>query len=640
MKAFTFCDVHAALRGITQSRETPMQPEPLVLCGGATRPGEPWALRLATSGRFRNVMLRLDDISKNAIKMVPASLIDLLEIATYVYCADQAISRAGEMHRAMAADWYRSVRFVIPVRNPAFWNRNQVLGPLRSALSFLSDDNYVFEFEKAISAVPFQDYVKLSDDGAHTNFKADEVLLFSGGLDSLAGAIEELSKGKRVVLVSHHASTTILGCQKYLVAKLKDRFPKQIMHFPILMTTAQTLPAPEHTHRSQSFLYAAFACTIAALFEKTRIRFFENGILSINLPTTAQLIGAHATRTIHPSVLEAFRGFFSAAIGKFVDFDNPFIWKTKADVVRSIVDQGFGELIRHTISCTRVRDITKYHTHCGCCSQCIDRRFAILAADAAEQDPVEMYDVELLTGERRKPVDQAIAEAYVLSALELRDISDHAFFDRFSGETMRVYSSFPLLKAEDVARQVLDLHQRHGQAIGEMLELAVGKYRAELVRRSLPPSSILMMTIAHGAVPFFTSVVRHGDPPQKLIEDERIVTEHDRHEPAVVASDRARKPSSVLPGENALAQPKLAAEFKARKRGQPPRKLEQVKEAMRREIRDGRQTTEGLRTMLERNLATTYGVSRDTARKARITVLSEFVEHSTNRPVKSPKFPG
>jgi hypothetical protein len=60
--------------------------------------------------------------------------------------------------------------------------------------------------------------------------------------------------------------------------------------------------------------------------------------------------------------------------------------------------------------------------------------------------------------------------------------------------------------------------------------------------------------------------------------------------------------------------------------GCKPVKLNQVKEAMRRDIREGRQTAEGLRTMLQKNLASDYRVSRETAEKARILVLSEFVE--------------
>ena len=243
-------------------------------------------------------------------------------------------------------------------------------------------------------------------------FKADEVVLFSGGLDSLSGAVEELStNGKRIALVSHRSSSKIYDHQKQLVAELKPRFPKKVMHLPVLVTRQEPLRVQEYTQRSRSFLYTALACVVARLLGNNRIRFFENGVVSINLPISEQVVGARATRTTHPLVLERFRQFFSAAVGKSVEVDNPFIWKTKADVIRSIVDRGCGALIKHTVSCTRGYDSTKLHTHCGCCSQCLDRRFAMFAADAAEHDPVEMYKVELLTGKRDKEADQTMAES-------------------------------------------------------------------------------------------------------------------------------------------------------------------------------------------------------------------------------------
>ena len=156
------------------------------------------------------------------------------------------------------------------------------------------------------------------------------------------------------------------------------------MHVPVLVTRQEPLRVHEYTQRSRSFLYTALACVIARLFGNSRIRFFENGVVSINLPISEQVVGARATRTTHPLVLERFREFFSAAVGKTIDIENPFIWKTKAEVIGSIVARGCGPLIQHTVSCTRSYDITKLHTHCGCCSQCLDRRFAVLAARAAE----------------------------------------------------------------------------------------------------------------------------------------------------------------------------------------------------------------------------------------------------------------
>jgi 7-cyano-7-deazaguanine synthase in queuosine biosynthesis len=387
----------------------------------------------------------------------------------------------------------------------------------------LSDDDYEFEFQEATNPVELANYLELSEDSG--TFKADEVALFSGGLDSLSGAVEELSDGKKnVALVSHRSSPKIFEFQKQLVEELRRKFPKRLMHIPVLVTRREPLQVHEYTQRSRSFLYAALACVVTQLFGKNRIRFFENGVVSINLPIAEQVVGARATRTTHPLVLELFRRFFSAAIGIRVEIENPFVWKTKAEVIRSILDHGCGPLIKHTVSCTRSYDITRLHTHCGCCSQCIDRRFGIIAAGAAELDPVEMYKIELLTGERERPTDQTMAESYVRTALELRDIDERAFFDRFSGETSRVCSGFPAQKADDVACRVLDLHQRHGHAVGEVLTNAVKDQSAELVSGSVAPSSVLVMAVVSGRVGVVTSLGSRTDPRRTWLERETKTT--------------------------------------------------------------------------------------------------------------------
>ena len=61
-----------------------------------------------------------------------------------------------------------------------------------------------------------------------------------------------------------------------------------------------------------------------------------------------------------------------------------------------------------------------------------------------------------------------------------------------------------------------------------------------------------------------------------------------------------------------------------RRRGAQPRKFEQTKEAMRKDIQAGRLALAELENMLEKNLEARYDVSRDTARRARKAVLSEF----------------
>jgi len=74
------------------------------------------------------------------------------------------------------------------------------------------------------------------------------------------------------------------------------------------------------------------------------------------------------------------------------------------------------------VSCSRVHKMTKYKTHCGVCSQCIDRRFGTLGAGLEEHDPEEMYEVRLLEDERDKDEDRTMAEAYVKTASDMRQM--------------------------------------------------------------------------------------------------------------------------------------------------------------------------------------------------------------------------
>jgi Bacterial regulatory proteins, gntR family len=79
------------------------------------------------------------------------------------------------------------------------------------------------------------------------------------------------------------------------------------------------------------------------------------------------------------------------------------------------------------------------------------------------------------------------------------------------------------------------------------------------------------------------------------------------------------------------ASPIPALTHSARPRGRRSKKLDQVKEAMREDIRLGQKTPDGLRDMLEKELAAGYGVSRDTARRARDAVLSEMQTGAAGR---------
>ncbi len=198
------------------------------------------------------------------------------------------------------------------------------------------------------------------------------------------------------------------------------------------------------------------------------IRFYENGITAINLPICEQVVGARASRTTHPQVLEGFARLIGLLTERGFSVENPFIWKTKAAVIDLIGDAGCADLIARTRSCSHTIQSTKLHPHCGRCSQCIGRRFGSLASRYADFDPAEACKVDLLTGERLPGEDRTLLESCAKTALEIGEMNSIEFFSRF-GEATRVlrYLDGP---AHETASKLLDLNKRHADQVATVID--------------------------------------------------------------------------------------------------------------------------------------------------------------------------
>lgn len=153
----------------------------LIVCGAAPTPrGSMRAdqlLHLDLGGQKQNVDLRLEDISRRLVANVPLTLVDLLEIAAYVFAADQMAPRGGPTMAALGRDWRRRFRLVIPVRNPTLWSRPDVLTALTEALAFMSEDHFSFEFLQHDAPASLEQYLDLGHVPGK-QFASDEVLLF------------------------------------------------------------------------------------------------------------------------------------------------------------------------------------------------------------------------------------------------------------------------------------------------------------------------------------------------------------------------------------------------------------------------------------------------------------------------------
>ena len=427
--------------------------------------------------------MKIEDISRRLLANILDIHADLLEIASYIYAADSAITRGGKTDAQLGARWRRNLRFVIPVRQPKLWSSSPVLTSLVETISFLSDDDYEFEF-CPLEHPPPEELLR-AFGCENVGFTPDEVILFSGGLDSFAGTVEELvAHGKKVALVSHRSATKIVGAQKYLVDQLRSRFgTNRILHVPVWAHLEGGL-GKEPTHRTRSFLFAALGAVTAQLLDRKRICFFENGVVSLNLPPVAQVVGARATRTTHPQVLAGFHRLLSGVLGQSFDVSNPFAWMTKSEVIDRIAQNGCSDLIRHTRSCTRVHAMTKLHPHCGKCSQCIDRRFAILAAGQEGEDPADAYDVDLLLGEREAGPDREMALAFVRSASIVNQMTDVEFFAHY-GETSRIVGFFQE-PTNTVADRIVGLHRRHASAVCNVFDNAISANASKMREGGLP----------------------------------------------------------------------------------------------------------------------------------------------------------
>jgi 7-cyano-7-deazaguanine synthase in queuosine biosynthesis len=466
-------------------------PKRLIVCGDALprRSVDAKALRLSLTGKKPNVTLRIDDLTRAMIGNAQPSFLDLLEIAAYVYSADQACTRGGAGVDNLGADWRRHLSFRIPVRTLDLWRSDKVQSTLTTTLGFLSGDVYSFDFTEMKEVPPSQQYLFTREAVAHD--KIEEVALFSGGLDSLSGAIREAVVDKRhVAFVTHEPSKKLAVRQRWLRKELTARAAHTPLFVPVTINKQKML-GREYTQRSRSFLFMALGATVAQMLGLSRLRFYENGVVSMNFPLSGQVVGTKATRTTHPQVLQGFAQILSLVANKRFDVDNPFLWLTKTEVVEAIAKAGCSDMIRSSTSCTHTWEMTNAHPHCGSCSQCIDRRFAILAAGTADFDPESQYKTELLTQARDDAEHRTMACAYVETASQVARMQPIDFFARFgeAGRVLRHLGERP----DAAAVKVFDLYKRHARQVNTVIDRAIAAHAGALRERTLPSTCLLRL---------------------------------------------------------------------------------------------------------------------------------------------------
>ncbi len=461
-------------------------------CGPRPRKNEQ---SLKIHGTAANITLHTDQFLERLGGAVAPRVRDLIEIAAYVSAADQMATRGDPSGRDVGAAWRRSFHLRVAVRDLKCWKDRETHDRLQDVLAFVSDDAFTFEFqpthERLTRAEPWQKVGEL--------LKVDRVIAFSGGLDSFSGAAESLlGEGRPVALVTVGSSTKLAPVQATLVRALNlaaadQKIAARAHPFPLWFQRQQAIDDEERTQRTRSFLVAAAGAAAASTLGVDELHFYENGIISLNLPLSAQTVGARATRTTHPATLQGYASLLSKILEFPFGVINPSLWRTKADVIRKIAQLGLSDAIRKTISCGSVITMKRNAPHCGLCSQCIDRRIAILAAGLAEFDPADGYRKDVFSA-TRDVVHLTLAEGYYRRAREIAKLDQRAFVMRYP-ELARIVSHLDG-PAGVAAGRVYELHRRHSDEVLAGIAHAV-RAAASVPGHALPAESSLL-ALAHG----------------------------------------------------------------------------------------------------------------------------------------------
>jgi 7-cyano-7-deazaguanine synthase in queuosine biosynthesis len=457
---------------------------------------------LWTYGAAKNVRLTLDELTDPLLQNLPPRIVDLLELAALVYGADQCCRRMPGRQFDYGDLWHRQFTFYVAVRCPQFWKRASVLKTLSETLTFLSDDDYDFQFQQMSEPPSVQQYLEFhleKNSKRNPNYPLDQVMLMSGGLDSLAGAVEQvLEKRRSVAMVSHKPVEFMATRQRELISEIAARANERQL-IPLRVPVTANMIGVTHadpTQRTRSFLYAALGAAVAFPFGLKEICFYENGIVSVNLPLCAQEVGGRATRTTHPQTLNGISKLFSLVYEQPFSVKNQYFWLTKQEVLEKLKSLQHSDLARKSISCIHTRGTTHPKPHCGMCSQCLSRRIAALGAEYGLDDPPDGYRLDVLTAPRATDEERILAERFLGHARGVeRMMAVQEFNAKYAGELARVYPYLGL--ATHVAgEQLFELHHRHALQVGEAIIGQIEEHGRDHWRGNLGRNSALAYAFA------------------------------------------------------------------------------------------------------------------------------------------------
>ncbi|MGD8305922.1 MAG: 7-cyano-7-deazaguanine synthase, partial [Ignavibacteria bacterium] len=404
----------------------------------------------------------------NVFKFRKERIKDLLEIAGYIFAADRKTSR-GAKDAVEYHSWSRCFHFHFKVRDLDFWNLPDVKKVLSEALCFMTGDySYEFTFHKIETDTP----ANIFDN---ENFALDakknlSVILFSGGLDSLAGVIEKINTTEdEICLVSHQSGNpAVKKTQNQMYKGIESRYPGRCKHYKF-HCSLKKIKSVDETQRTRSLLYTATAFAIANTYNQNNIYVYENGITTINFAKTQDLMLGRASRTTHPKTIKLLEKLFTEIAEEPFKIEHPYFFNTKTDIVEIIKKYERTDLINSAVTCSRTRNHAPDFTHCGWCSQCIDRIFAMYATETEESDE-GVYYYKFYKGKIKKEEIRRAVIDYLRLVDEFANTDLNYFYIKRADEIIDVIEYSEGNSDGEKYENVYNLCQKHARQVEYAIE--------------------------------------------------------------------------------------------------------------------------------------------------------------------------
>jgi hypothetical protein len=323
------------------------------------------------------------------------TVLDFLFMASIFYATDKFVGRKASEDR-----WTRDIKLRIPVYELMKWQATKE--ELEKCMSFLTGDVWKIEFYLNTSPLHKPTERRRPPRRVLSRVQADTVCLFSGGLDSLVGAIDWLESNpeKNILLVGHY-DRQVSGPKSDQNNLFKHLLPQYSKRIDSLQIRAGQQPAgKETTFRSRSILFLAIGIYAAAsIGGDTPLMIPENGTIALNIPLTPSRRGSCSTRTAHPNYLRTLSQILEN-VGISNPILNPLGMKTKGEATSQCKNQQvLRNAIPDSVSCGKSGHkfswVRRDAKGCGRCVPCIFRRASLHIINA----DTEAYGIDICSYE-------------------------------------------------------------------------------------------------------------------------------------------------------------------------------------------------------------------------------------------------